>query len=113
LYSIWSDNGGEFKSHFSDILRRHQIKHHTTEPYNPEQNGKVERFWRTTDKATEETLPELIRQYNASPHTSLPIVQRSRGKGHMSPHEAFNTFPKWLPQGPKTWVVDGVEKNFE
>ena len=42
-----SDNGGEFlNKDFKDLLLNNQIKHETTCPYSPHQNGEAERFWR-------------------------------------------------------------------
>ena len=39
-----SDNGGEYVSNeFSNLLRNNGIKHETTIPYTPEQNGVAER----------------------------------------------------------------------
>jgi hypothetical protein len=43
-YSVWSDNGGEFAGEFRDEMLRWRIVHKHTEPYNPEQNGKIERW---------------------------------------------------------------------
>ena len=43
---IRSDNGGEFISYqFKSLLRKHAIKHETSAPYSPHQNGTVERAW--------------------------------------------------------------------
>jgi hypothetical protein len=45
---IRSDNGGEFISYrFKSLLRKHAIKHETSAPYSPHQNGTVERAWRS------------------------------------------------------------------
>ena len=42
------DSGGEFISdEFKDILIANQIKHESSAPYSPHQNGTVERGWRT------------------------------------------------------------------
>ena len=41
-----SDNGTEFMSqHFQSILRENRIRHETSAPYSPHQNGIVERAW--------------------------------------------------------------------
>ena len=45
---IRSDNGTEFKSNqFQSLLRKNLIKHETSAPYSPHQNGTVERMWRS------------------------------------------------------------------
>eukprot|EP00253_Pinus_taeda_P011167 PITA_11167 len=46
--SIRTDNGKEYTSNeFEKYLRQHGIKHQTTVPYNPQQNGVTERMNRT------------------------------------------------------------------
>ena len=43
-----SDNGGEFSSQkFKTLLREHSIRHETSAPYSPHQNGTAERAWRS------------------------------------------------------------------
>ena len=43
-----SDNGSEYTSEaFKSLLKRHCIRHDTSAPYSPHQNGTAERFWRT------------------------------------------------------------------
>ena len=43
---IRSDNGTKFTGHnFQSLLREHTIKHETSAPYSPHQNGTVERAW--------------------------------------------------------------------
>jgi transposase InsO family protein len=45
---IQSDNGGEFINQgFKTLLRKHGIRHETSSPYSPHQNGTVERAWRS------------------------------------------------------------------
>lgn len=45
---IRSDNGTEFTcGDFQRLLRRNKIRHETTAPYSPHQNGTAERGWRT------------------------------------------------------------------
>lgn len=45
---IHSDNGGEYLSQaFQQVLLDNSIKHTTTAPYSPYQNGKSERTWRS------------------------------------------------------------------
>ena len=43
-----SDNGSEFLSQaYKSLLKRHCIRHDTSAPYSPHQNGTAERHWRT------------------------------------------------------------------
>ena len=43
-----SDGGGEFMSgEFKALLRENKIKHETSAPHSPHQNGTAERHWRT------------------------------------------------------------------
>lgn len=45
---IRSDNGGEYISHeFEQLLIDNKIKHETSAPYSPHQNGTAERCWRS------------------------------------------------------------------
>ena len=45
---IRSDNGGEFSNKaFRSLLRENTIKHETSCPYSPHQNGSAERAWRS------------------------------------------------------------------
>ena len=45
---IWSDNGTEFTSNqFQSLLHENLIKHETSAPYSPRQNGTAERMWRS------------------------------------------------------------------
>ena len=44
IYILKSDNGGEFTSNeFNDFCKEDRIKRELTIPYNPQQNGVVER----------------------------------------------------------------------
>ena len=40
---IRSDRGGDYEAHFGDFCSQHGIKHQTTTPYSPQQNGVAER----------------------------------------------------------------------
>ena len=43
-----SDNGSEYTSRaYESLLRKHRIRHETSAPYSPHQNGTAERCWRT------------------------------------------------------------------
>lgn len=48
IKALRSDNGGEFISkEFQMVLRDNQIRHETSAPHSPHQNGVAERQWRT------------------------------------------------------------------
>jgi transposase InsO family protein len=70
-YCVWSDNGGEFRGDFQYVLEKSGIKHAFTDPYTPQQNGKVERFWQTFTKSSMNSINEIVRIYSDTHHTSL------------------------------------------
>ena len=54
---IMSDNGSEFSGRtnvanhpFEKLLAFYDIKHRYTQPFRPQTNGKIERFWRTLEE---------------------------------------------------------------
>jgi transposase InsO family protein len=67
---LGSDNGGEFRgAAFTSLLRQYGATAWRTAPSMPQQNGKMERFWQTLDKArdgfcSEDTMAYIISQYN-------------------------------------------------
>jgi transposase InsO family protein len=84
------DNGKEFIGiNFQDILSREDIKQHRIHPGNPEENGKIERFWGTIDRALKDRtkIEEFVREYNTVwPHSSLKALT---GKS-MTPQQAWD-----------------------
>lgn len=66
---IRSDNGTKFTcSDFQALLRKNKIRHETTAPYSPHQNGTAERGWRTLFEMgrcmiVESELPKHLWQY--------------------------------------------------
>jgi transposase InsO family protein len=46
VFGIWTDNNTEFKGEFAQLLKQKSIKAVKTLPYNPEQKGKIEKFWK-------------------------------------------------------------------
>ena len=83
--ALMTDNGGGYRSHRFQALRRHlRIRHLWTRPYTPRTNGKAERFIRTclarwayaaayrSSAARARLLPDWLRYYNHErPHTPL------------------------------------------
>ena len=96
-HTIVTDNGKEFvNEEFNNILNCFGVRHHRTHPYTPEENVKIERFWRTFDQANTEnsTIGDVIHQYNNFwSHRSLII----NGK-HVTPQEAWESIPKYANQ---------------
>lgn len=112
-YSIWSDNGGEFKAEFDGYLFRNNIRHVYTKPRNPQQNGKVERFWRSAEKcSSKKDLLDWIPIYNKTPHMGLDETIVLSRKAHLSPDQAFDQNPHWNPTIAPEWIVDGEKKPF-
>jgi transposase InsO family protein len=80
-YATWTDNGGEFQGDFEKLLQQLKIRHIATNPYNPEQKGKRERFSPTIEMApTPEDVPALIEECNQTPHFGLRATTRRRGR---------------------------------
>ena len=51
-HTIVTDNGAEFTSYvFTDLLKDRQIRHHRIKVGTPQENGKIERFWKTLEKS--------------------------------------------------------------
>ena len=84
--AIMTDNHWSYKRSllFQALLKRHGIKHITIKPYNPQQNGKVERYHLTLKREwinqqawpDEETRTQALHHWlhhynNHRPHTSL------------------------------------------
>jgi hypothetical protein len=87
--TIMSDNGSEFKGSltkhpFEKLLQMLEVKHIYTPAYKPQQNGKIERFWRTlyedvleeAEFSSVENLKDELQQYllyynELRPHQSL------------------------------------------
>lgn len=91
---VLTDNGAEFgsgkfaknkDSHpFERLLKEMKMKHSYTKPYNPQTNGKIERFWKTlredfeegslfndVDDLKEEILGYIVYYNEHRPHSSL------------------------------------------
>ena len=91
---VLTDNGAEFGSGkfaknkdthpFERLLKEMQMKHSYTKPYNPQTNGKIERFWKTLkadfeedslfndiDDLKEEILGYIVYYNEHRPHSSL------------------------------------------
>lgn len=77
---IRSDNGTEFMSRdFQTLLTRNKIRHETSAPYSPHQNGTAERGWRTLYEMSrclliESELPDEL--WNYAMQTSAYVRNR-------------------------------------
>lgn len=112
-FSIWTDNGGEFDGEFKKYLQDNGIKQVRSKAYNPQQNGKCERFWRTAEKCQNiEELKKWLNVYNNAPHFGLPRITVNKHLVHVTPYQRYYHGQKWNPSIPPTWVVDGVTKPF-
>jgi transposase InsO family protein len=109
-FAVWTDNGTEFKGHFDELLVERGVRHVRTTPYNPEQNGKIERFWPTIEQWKEQgSLEAWIAKYNARPHTALPSIEDEDGTMvRMTPDEAYEELMRWPDDDwPPMWLVNG------
>ena len=105
---IWTDCGSEFRGQFETYLMENNIQHQTTEPNSPQQNGKIERFWRELEKNCD-TINEIepyIYEYNKTPHWGLEKI----GKRHFTPKEVYQKGPNWNLGEPVVWFVNGEMK---
>ena len=106
---ITIDNGGEFiGKEFQRVMTEQSIEHFRTHPYTPEENGKVERFWLTLERARNEGrqldnqyIQDIINEYNnVWEHSSL---RKQLGKSS-TPLNAWNTLVHYDGQDDATIV---------
>jgi putative transposase len=105
-----SDNGGEFRGTlFMTALNQFGIRAWYTDPYTPQQNGKIERFWGTMESTLQgnhhpDQIASFISYYNEQfVHQSLGMtLAMARDKGQhytqMSPedlHDEISLDLKW------------------
>lgn len=88
---IWSDDGTEFTSKsFKELMIKNKIRHETSAPYSPHQNGTAERGWRTLGDMSrclliESELPEYLWNYAMQ----LAAYIRNRCYNRRTPYEMF------------------------
>ena len=90
------DNGREFTgAPFQTVLKNYNIKDWRTQPYTPQQNGKIERWWQTYETSKgKEDLQTVVNEYN--------IAWRHKGlfemTGHwMTPSDLWFNELHWVP----------------
>lgn len=99
-HCITIDNGGEFiGKDFQNILKKYKVQDHRTHPYTPEENGKIERWWKTMEgkrspikKLTSEYLSDLVYHYNCLwPQRMLYELLGKKS----TPRDAWDNMEKW------------------
>jgi transposase InsO family protein len=114
-YCFWTDNGGENRGDFRKMLIELEVFSVFTDPYSPEQNGKIERFWPLLEFncSSIEDVAKYIQEYNRTPHSALadnPLLP-----GHtipMCPAIAYQIIPKFIHGMTPMWKVEGKEQCF-
>jgi transposase InsO family protein len=103
-HTVTTDNGGEFVgSVFEAALTKPGVKHYLTHPYTPQENAKIERFWKTVEESLvyHSFLPSLINMYNNKwPHSGIYDFT----KKHMTPLVAWNTMEHFKDQNDLSMV---------
>jgi hypothetical protein len=99
--AIWSDNGTEFKAEFDALLIELRIQHIRTDPYTPEQNGKMERFWPTLEERPADVpLLEWIERYNNIEQLGLPRnPEITDTMVSLTPNKAYVNSTNWPENG--------------
>jgi hypothetical protein len=95
--ALWSDNGTEFQGKFRDLLEREGMSPVYTEAYNPQQNGKIERFWPTVEACRDPSyMGPHIEEYNRSCCTAFPRnPEVTHCYSSLTPHEAYDKWEHW------------------
>lgn len=96
-HKLVTDNGKEFTGQkFTDVVKQHNIVQHFIKPRTPEENGKIERWWRNIECLKSYfDIPLIIKLYNeVFIHSSL----KKEYKRRMTPYHAFISLPKFDPE---------------
>lgn len=109
---MWTDNGGENKGQVMlNFLKEKRIYPVFTEPGNPEQNGKIERFWKNLEKCT--TCPDDIPNYIIKYNTIRANMALCCDKIYLRPKDIFYDHKyRWKRGYEWKWIVDGKEIDF-
>lgn len=109
---MWTDNGGENTGQkMLKFLKEKRIYPVTTEPYNPQQNGKIERFWQKLEDSTSssEEIPDYIFRYNMI-RAHMALIDNNLRRRPVDVY--FNENLRWKRDYPWEWFVDGKQKVF-
>jgi hypothetical protein len=95
LRAFRSDRGGEFNSiQFTELCNEIGLKHFTTAPYSPQQNGVVERRNQTIVEMARCMLKskKMLSEFWGEVHTAVYILNRdpTRSLEGMTPYEAWH-----------------------
>jgi transposase InsO family protein len=97
-----TDRGGEYVNHaFDTFLKRHGIRHQTTAPHTPQQNGVAERFNRTVVEMGRTMLNNAklpYRYWGEAVNTATYIRNRCVHKYHINEH--ITPIEAWSGQKP-------------
>ena len=94
---VLTDNGSEFgnrsmktkdKHPFERLLKEMSIKHRNTQPYHPQTNGKIERFWKTLH---EDLIEEIT--FDSIEDLKEELLQYLAYYNHQRYHQAINCKP--------------------
>ena len=94
-HTIVTDNGKEFIGEpFQKVLKDHNIACHRTNPYSPQENGKMERWWKTLEGSilNHDSLNAVINEYNNVWHHRA--LKDLTGK-NITPREAWEQMERW------------------
>lgn len=111
---MWTDNGGENNGNkMLRFLESNRIYPHFTFPRNPQQNGKIESFWKKIDKNCKmiQDIPKYIEKYNyMRAHTGL---EKTKNGNFKRPKDVFyDPDLRWQRTFPWKYLVDGQVKPF-
>ena len=100
--AIWSDNGEENTGlEFVNMLKEFGIKTVRTNPYSPEQNGKIERLWQSFEKMTTSNPFSTI-VFRNNYNNLIP----NRALNYKTPLELYTQLSHWKPNLPIEYIVD-------
>lgn len=108
-----TDNGTEYRGELTDILQKAGIRHQTTTPYTPEENGVAERLNRTLEERARcmifnaglttdfwaEAVSAAVYIINRSPSRGLKGLQKNSRRGMVREQAGFEPFEDLWLQG--------------